>query len=177
MREVSIAEVWRKKYPERVVVAVTWDEKNERVNLIPLGWFMQTSFKPPLVAISVGVSRYSHKLLHKTREFVLFFPSKKMGKQVYYWGTHSGRDVDKLKEAPVETAPARFVKPPLIVGAPINLECQVVDSLKTGDHTIFVGRILTAYLEEGEDILLNFGEYVFGGLKEGEILFEPRNEK
>ena len=173
MKEVNISEVWRKKYPERVVVAASWDEKNNRPNFIPLGWFMQTSFSPPLVAISVGVTRYSHTLLHKEKEFVVFFPNKKMGKEVYYWGTHSGKDVDKLKESAVETEQAKHVKPPLIKNAPINLECKVVDTLRTGDHTIFVGKILAAYIEEEEEVILNFGEYKFGGIKEQEILFAP----
>ena len=173
MKEVSISEVWKKKYPERVVVAITWDRENNRANLIPLGWFMQTSFSPPLVSISVGITRYSHTLLQKEKEFTIFFPSKKMGDKVYYWGTHSGKDVDKLKEGPVDTEKARYVRPPLVKNAPINLECKVVDSLRTGDHTIFVGRILAAYIEEEEEILMNFGEYRFGGIKEKEILFIP----
>ncbi len=170
MREVSISEVWAKKYPERVVIALTCDEKG-KVNLIPLGWCMQTSFNPPLIAISVGITRYSHRLLEKTGEFVLSFPNKNMGKEVYFCGTHSGKDTDKLKETGLKTRPAKFIRPPLLAECPINLECKVVNSLRTGDHTIFVGRILAAYVEKKEEILLNYGNYQFGGIKEPEILF------
>ena len=173
MRECSVSEAWKKKYPERVVVAVTRDEEKEKVNFIPLGWFMPTSFQPPLVAISVGVTRYSHRLLQKTGEFVLFFPSPEMGDRIYYWGTHSGSKVDKLKEAPVKIQEAKFVRPPLVPEAVINLECKVVDSLRTGDHTIFVGRILAAYINEEKELLFNLGEYKFGEIKETQTLFKP----
>ena len=39
-------------------------------NIIPLGWKMRTSFKPPVVTVSVRKTRYSHGLIAKEGEFV-----------------------------------------------------------------------------------------------------------
>jgi flavin reductase (DIM6/NTAB) family NADH-FMN oxidoreductase RutF len=87
-----------------------------------------------------------------------------MGKAAMYCGTHSGRKVDKFEHTDLIPLPSRIVKPPLIQGAVVNMECRVVGTLKAGDHTIFVGEIVAAYEEpEEKEILLNFG--AIGGSK------------
>lgn len=70
MKQVEINEAWVAKYPEQVALAVTVDE-NGTANVITLGWAMQTSWEPPLMAISIGHTRYSHALIQSCGEFVL----------------------------------------------------------------------------------------------------------
>ncbi|MCD5417209.1 flavin reductase family protein, partial [Candidatus Bipolaricaulota bacterium] len=82
-----------------------------------------------------------------------------------YCGTHSGRDVNKFKELGLTAMTARIVSPPLIDKCIVNMECKVVDQLDTGDHTIFVGEIITSYLsDEKKKRLYNLGNENFGGL-------------
>ena len=58
------------------------------------------------------------------------------------------------------------MKPPLIAEATVNMECRVVDSIRTGDHVIFVGEILTSYVsDEDKPVLFNVGNWVFKGFK------------
>lgn len=157
MREVTVEEAWLRKYPERTVLAVSVDERG-KPNIITLGWNMPTSNNPPMAAISVNLKAHSHKLIHEGGEFVLVFPSIEMEEEVMYCGTHSGREVDKFKETGLTPAPAKYVKPPLIEEAVVNMECKVVGELRTGDHTLFAGEILTAYLsEEPRKVLFNLG--------------------
>ncbi|MBU2567142.1 MAG: flavin reductase family protein [Elusimicrobia bacterium] len=196
MREVSSAEAWKRKYPEQVVLVVSWDEKNNRANIITLGWSMTTSFGPPMVAISVGHTRYSHQLISSTKEFVLAFPTLKMEKDVLFCGTNSGRDVDKFISTGLTPMTAKKVKPPLIKECLVNMECKVTGQLVTGDHTIFAGEIVAAYVSDetatvtpaagtgdgrttgtirpvsapsavGSPRLYNFGNGKFGGVIEG----------
>jgi flavin reductase (DIM6/NTAB) family NADH-FMN oxidoreductase RutF len=168
LKGVTAAEAWLRKYPERTVLAVSAD-LNGRPNMIALGWNMPTSNRPPMAAISVNHRSLSHKLIHEGREFVLVFPSREMEDAVMYCGTHSGRNVDKFKETGLTSVKAKHVKPPLIAEAVVNMECRVVGELTTGDHTIFVGEILAAYVsEEPRKVLFNLGrnekgERVFGG--------------
>lgn len=165
MREVSFKEAMRRKYPERVVLVTSYDQSKARTNIIPLGWFMNTSFEPPLIAISVGLTRYSHKLIKETREFGIGFPNPRMGEDILFCGTHSGREVDKFAQTKFSPFPSRYIKAPLIKGCVISCECKLVSELLTGDHTIFVGEVLAAYQEESEKkILLNFGNYKFGSI-------------
>lgn len=157
MRETTTVQAWLRKYPERTVLAVSID-RGGKPNLIALGWNMPTSYEPPMAAISVGVKRYSHELIRESREFVLVFPSIEMEEAVVYCGTYSGRDVDKFKETGLTPVPSKYVKPPLVKEAVVNMECRVVNELRTGDHTIFVGEILAAYVsDEPRKVLFNLG--------------------
>ncbi len=147
MREVPVTEAWGRKYPEQVSCAVAKDEKG-RATIIPLGWMMPTSFEPPMLAVSVGKTRYSHHCLKLSKEFVLAFPSKDQKDAVLYCGTHSGRDVDKFSESGFRPMQAKSIGGPLIAEAVANFECRVVSETDAGDHTIFVGEIVAAYVDD-----------------------------
>ncbi len=144
--------------PERVVLAVSFDAENNRSNIIALGWKMSTSFQPPMHAISVGKTRYSHQLLKETGEFVLAFPGEELAEQVLFCGTSSGSNVDKFKKAGLTQVKAKSVKPSLIGECVVNLECKVAGSLDTGDHTIFVGEVLNSWLSEKKKLLISTGD-------------------
>jgi len=158
MREASFDEANRRmSRPQRVLLAVSVDSEG-KADIIPLGWHMQTSFDPWMVAISVGHSRHSHTLISEAKEFVLAAPSEEMADDVLYCGTHSGRNVDKFAETGLTPAPAKLVKPPLIAECIANPECVLKYALETGDHTIFVGEVVAAHVSnEPKRNLLSIG--------------------
>ena len=120
---------------------------------------MQTSINPPMVAISIGKTRYSHGLLLRSGEFVLAIPGRDLAEEVLYCGTHSGRDVDKFKETNLTAISASKVRPPLIKECIANIECKIVGNLDTGDHTIFVGEVQANWVsEEEQKNLLSIGQ-------------------
>lgn len=163
-RRVALTQAWERKYPEQVALAVTVSPEG-RPNIIALGWVMPTSGEPPMCAISVGLTRYSHALLEQVPEFVLAFPAEDMTAAVLYCGTRSGREVDKFREAGLTALRASEVRPPLIGEAVTNLECRVASTLRTGDHTIFAGQIVAAHhAERSVRRLYNLGGGRFAGL-------------
>jgi flavin reductase (DIM6/NTAB) family NADH-FMN oxidoreductase RutF len=48
---------------------------------------------------------------------------------------------------------------PLIEGAVCSIECQVVEQLAGGDHTIFVGQVEATHVREGKPLLYFRGGY------------------
>ena len=84
-----------RKYPEQVVIAIAKDAGG-KCNPIALGWTMITSSNPPMLAIAIGIGRYSLEAVRHAREFVVAFPSIEMEREMLYFGTVSGRDEDKL---------------------------------------------------------------------------------
>jgi len=163
--ECEINRAILKKYPEQIVLVTSVDAMG-KPNIITMGWSMFCSGDPPMVAISVGKTRYSHKLIFQTKEFVYTFPGEDLEKEMLYCGTHSGRDVDKFKETGLTAVEAKFVKPPLIEECIANFECQVVGEYDAGDHTIFVGKIVATWISEkarDKKRLFNLGTK-FGGL-------------
>ncbi|KON30968.1 hypothetical protein AC482_02350 [miscellaneous Crenarchaeota group-15 archaeon DG-45] len=131
-----------------VATLATCVDGEGRANIIALGWAMKTSHDPPMVAISVMPSRFSHDLIARSGEFVLAIPTTEMLEELHYCGRHSGRGVDKFEETGLTPVPAKRVRPPLIGECPANLECRVVSRLTTGDHTIFVGEVVVAHVDE-----------------------------
>jgi len=143
-KEVPFSQAKETKYPEPVHIALVKIDR-ERYNPITLAWAMYTSIEPPMVAISVGLERFSHQCLERWPQFVLVYPSIHMSREVEYFGAVSGRDVDKLQELQTPTQRAKYLDNVLLAEATANFECEVVGKIRTGDHTIFVGRIIAAH--------------------------------
>ena len=134
-----------KKYPEQVVIVLA-KESSGRVNPITIGWTMITSHKPPMMAVSIGLTRYSLNIIRDAGEFVIAFPSEFQANETLLFGTRSGRDIDKLKESGISTVPAKKIDCLLLDDAVVNFECRLVGEFSTGDHVIFVGEILEAHV-------------------------------
>lgn len=110
---------------------------------------MPISAKPPLLAIGISPERYSHRLIKETREFVVNVPPKDLVKQVVFCGSVSGREHDKFEGAGLTPIQASKVKPPLIKECVSHLECKLVAEYRCGDHTLFVGEVVAAHVNEG----------------------------
>jgi flavin reductase (DIM6/NTAB) family NADH-FMN oxidoreductase RutF len=147
MRQVSISEAFKRKYPEQIVLAVSVDGAGTP-DIITLGWAMPTSNQPPMVAISVGHTRYSHELISADREYVLAFPGPQLAEACLFCGTKSGREVEKVRELGLATFPAKLVRPPLLGGCVACFEVKVTGELVTGDHTIFAGEVVAAHVDD-----------------------------
>ncbi len=135
--------------PVSPVVMVTCVDADGKPNIITLGMYMSISSRPPLVCIGVAPQRYSHDLISAKGEFTVNVPSIDLKEKMHYCGTHSGRDVDKFKEAGLTPIPAFKVRPPLIEECYGHLECRVVGRHTYGDHTLFVGEVLAASVNDG----------------------------
>jgi flavin reductase (DIM6/NTAB) family NADH-FMN oxidoreductase RutF len=141
------SEAIARKYPEQVVIAIA-REREGKYNPITLGWSMITSGNPPMMAISVGLPRHSLQVIREAGEFVISFPSEAMGRDALFFGTKSGRDMDKIAVFGTPTQRAKEIDCVLFTGAVANFECLLESELPTGDHVIFAGRVIAAHINE-----------------------------
>ena len=141
------------KHPARIALAIVKD-KDDKYNMITLEWFMKTSIKPPMFAISIGHTRYSHECLQNFRFFNLCLPSKEMIAVSKICGSLSGRDIDKFEKTNVEWFTGRLAKLPVLKNAKANFECKVITQVRSGDHTIFVGEVKYSWLNEDKEVQL-----------------------
>ena len=130
-------------------VLVSCQGKAGKPNITTMAWAMPTSGNPPLVAISLAPGRHSHSLIVESGEFVVNIPTLELLQAVLACGSFSGRSFDKFKKANLTPIPGKKVKAPAIRECIAHLECEVQDQLTTGDHTIFVGKIVEAYADMG----------------------------
>jgi len=162
---VRYEEAVARKYPEQVVVAIARDA-NGKCNPIALGWMMYCSSEPPLVAIAVNLGHHSTPAIRHARAFVLAFPSEAQAEDTAFFGSVSGRDVDKLAVRGTATQAADKIDGVLLSDAVANLECVLQGEYITGDHVIIVGRVVAAHLNEDAGVkrLYNLGGGKLGGI-------------
>ena len=146
--EVDLSLAHRLLHPRHVVL-VSCVDKAGKANIVTLAWSMPTSHNPPMLTVSISPKRYSHQLIQETREFVVNIPTMDIVKETLLCGRTTGRKYDKFKEARLTPIPAKMVQPPIIKECVAHLECKLHQQITTGDHTIFVGRVLAAYANEG----------------------------
>jgi flavin reductase (DIM6/NTAB) family NADH-FMN oxidoreductase RutF len=123
--------------------------KDGRNNALVVVYACNCSYDPPMVMVGIVPSRYSYGLIKETGIFVVNLVPESMREAFDYLGTHSGRDEDKLARLGLRLGEGVKVKAPVLLDCPVSIECSVVDSIRTGSHEMFVGRIEYVHADEG----------------------------
>lgn len=113
-------------------------------DIITLSWHMPVSFNPAIYAIAIGKSKFSSKLIEKSKVFVVNFISKTLEKQALFCGTHSGKHMDKFNESSLTIEEAEKIDCPKIKEALAYLECELINRVEAGDHFIFIGKVINS---------------------------------
>ena len=143
-KQAEYADAIKTKYPEQVVIAIAKD-KAGRANPVTLGWTMIVSGGPPMMAIAVAKKHYSIETIRHSKCFTIAFPSSEMAEAALFFGSRSGRDVDKFAEFDCKTEPAEAIDSVLLTDAVANFECSLESQTEAGDHIIFVGKIVCSH--------------------------------
>ena len=144
-KQAEFQEAIKTKYPEQVVIAIARDEAG-RANPIALGWTMIVSGRPAMMAIAVARTHYSIGCLRHSKCFIIAFPSSQMADATLFFGSKSGRDIDKFAEFDCKTEPAEAVDSVLLSEAVANFECTLESETEAGDHIIFVGKVVCSHV-------------------------------
>lgn len=128
-----------------VLVTTRWHGAD---NIMPLAWATPLALEPPLVGIAVHPSRHTHDMISKAMEFALNIPGRDLLNHTHYFGLVSGREIDKLDAARLPTFTARKIGARLLDHCLAWIECGVEEAYETGDHTLFVGRVVAVQVEE-----------------------------
>ena len=143
-KQVEYSEAIRTKYPEQVVIAIAKD-KAGRANPVTLGWTMIASGDPPMMAIAVAKKHYSVEAITHSKCFTIAFPSVEMADAALFFGSRSGRKVDKFAELDCATEPAREIDSVLLTDAVANFECVLQSQTGAGDHYVFIGKVICSH--------------------------------
>lgn len=122
-------------------VLVSCRGKNGEDNALAVAYSCNCSFDPPMVMVGIVPSRYSHHLVKESGCFVVNLVSKDNKALFDYMGSHSRRDGDKLSAFGAKLRDGEKVNAPMLIDCPVNIECTVVDSIVTGSHEMFVGKV------------------------------------
>ena len=110
-------------------------------NVLAVGYCGNCSYDPPMVMVGIVPTRYSYKMIKESGCFVVNLVDKSYKEIFDYLGSHSKRDGDKLAAMNVKLQDGKTVNAPILPDCPVNIECTIVDSIITGSHEMFIGKI------------------------------------
>jgi flavin reductase (DIM6/NTAB) family NADH-FMN oxidoreductase RutF len=151
--EVNLSSFYRLLHPKLAVLITSLNTLKDKPNIMTLAWAMPVSRNPPLLLIGMAPQRYSHELIAGLKEFVVNIPTMDIIKETLFCGKTTGRGHDKFAETGLTPLPAKMIRPPIIKECIAHLECKLHQQIVMGDHTVFVGEVLTAYVNK--DAFLN----------------------
>jgi len=111
-------------------------------NLFTLTWHMPLSVEPFLYGIVVSRERFSYKLIKNSKVFCVNFMAHQYKDAVLYAGSKTGMTHDKFPKSGLTKIEAESIDCCKLREASAWLECEVIDEIDTGDHVIFVGKVL-----------------------------------
>lgn len=132
-------------------------------NVLAVGYCGNCSYDPPMVMVGIVPTRYSYKMIKESGCFVVNLVDKNYQETFDYLGSHSKRDSDKLAEMKVRLQDGEKVNAPILPDCPVNIECTIVDSIVTGSHEMFIGKV--EYVHADSNITDNDGNIDFSKIK------------
>ena len=134
-------------YPLPVWIVGTYN-KEDKPNVATIAWGGICCSDPPCVAISLRKATYSYGNIVERKAFTVNVPSEKYVREVDYFGTVSGRNVDKFSESGLTSVKSELVDAPYIKEFPLVLECKLIRTIEIGLHTQFIGEIMDVKADE-----------------------------
>jgi flavin reductase (DIM6/NTAB) family NADH-FMN oxidoreductase RutF len=124
-------------------------------------WLSQCSFEPPLVMVGIQRKSSLHKVVAASHAFAVNVPGKnqkKLATHFFKTAEHSGNKLGGYEIEPGATGA------PVLADVPAWFECRVVEEIRRGDHTIFIGEVVAAGVRRDEEPLtLRDTGFSYGG--------------
>ena len=145
--------------PSPVWIIGSYD-KAGRPNVMTASWAGICCSQPPMVTVSLRKATYTYGNIMASKAFTVNIPSEKFAGMAAYFGTVSGRDVDKFAASGLTPVKSALVNAPYIKEFPLVIECKLLrtiefESLEQNPwmHTMFIGEIVD--VKAVESILTN----------------------
>ncbi len=129
-------------------VLVSCGETPDEYNLLTISWTGTICSDPPMCYISVRPSRHSYEIIKRTGEYVINLTTEKLARATDWCGVKSGKNINKWKEMTLTPAPAGIVKAPIVLEAPVNIECKVKEVLNLGSHHMFISEVVNVIADD-----------------------------
>lgn len=137
-------------------------KEGEELNGFTVSWVMQASFEPPLVVNCVKKDSGSHAMLQKSGVFSLSFLEEGQKDLAAKFFKPKSRVGNKFED--VEFYEGNATGCPIIKDALGYVECQVVGTVEKGDHTVYVGEVISSGIHrDGNPLTLESTGWQYGG--------------
>ena len=138
-------------------VYVLGTRRGRQWNAMTASWVMQTSERPPCVAVAVRNDRYSHDIVLESETFALSVLRDDQVDVAAHFADTSGEYHDKLQGIPYGLTPGGS---PYLLDCLAYLDCRMIDRARAGDHTVVVGEVTASdTLDESYPLIYDPSEY------------------
>lgn len=159
-----------------IVNKVTWKIPNalaligsasgEEWNGMTASWITQLSMEPVLIGVGVDNKAVTHRLISEGGSFTVNLWSSENTRPFVKFSKPAVREDDTLNGYPVSTAKSGA---PVFDEAIAWLDCEVRQSLDLGTHTLFLGEVVDAGVNDDETraAAISDTRMKYGGVKRG----------
>ena len=134
---------------------------------MPASWHMPVSKSPFRYAVAVREENFTHQLIQEHNSFTLNFLPIEHFETVNLMGKLHGDMDDKMAKSGLSIEGKDINNNVLLSASDFIYECEVCDTYKNGDHTIFIADVFKIHVNEKQsDTLMLFsgrGKYATVG--------------
>lgn len=131
------------RIPSGIAILTTKSEAGPTAMLS--SWFQQVSFEPALVSVAIKSGRHVGEAIKKSRKFVLNILHTGQKNFLAHFGKGFEPGQDPFVGIAFETQDTGIA---ILKEALCFLECELQETLLTGDHEIFIGKVINGGIEE-----------------------------
>lgn len=150
--------------PGRPILCTTKNEDGSD-HVAPFSWINPVSFKPPRVAIALlnnPKKQHSLENIERTGEFVVNMPDMQIADKLVKASFWAMFGENKFDRSGFTRLPSVKVAPPGIAECRAHIECKVINTMVTGDHTLLIADVVWARYDEeafSPSLLINLDNY------------------
>lgn len=111
-------------------------------NMMTAAWVGICGYRPPSLMVVMRKAAYTHGNITRRKAFTVNIPSEDFAAETAYFGSVSGRDVDKLAVTGLTPVRSELVDAPYLKEFPLVAECRLVHAYEMDLHTMFIGEIV-----------------------------------
>jgi len=124
-------------------IYIVSSKKDDKINGQIANTVFQITAEPPQMGVSINKQNLTHEFIESSGVFSIAILSKNTPPRfIGQFGFRSGREIDKFKGVNYKVG---ITGAPLILDNTIGyIECEVVNRIDCGTHTMFIGKIVNA---------------------------------
>jgi len=122
---------------------LTSEDNQGRISGATINWVTQTSFQPPLVALGVKKDSLIHEIIKQSGKFALNVLGKNQQGMAFAFFKPVEREGQTLGGETFHTGTGGC---PVLDNGIAFVECNLVESVEKGDHSLFLGEVIEAGL-------------------------------
>lgn len=135
-------------------VALITTQGGDGPNVMSAEWTFNVSYNPMRIIVLISEDEATHANILGAKEFGVNFASDDQATLANLAGAYTGKEVSKLSSELFHTYPAKKIHAPMLSDCFLNAECRLIQTIETGDHTMFLGDVVEIQYDATKNPLL-----------------------